>query len=58
MRKKKLFHKWKLSVKNQKVKARTKNVLKEFVRSRSWIDNEFEEFAKVLADNENGLQFH
>ena len=47
------------------MKAGTKNVSKEFVekvaykaRSRNWTDNELEEFAKVLADDENALEFH
>ena len=35
------------------MKASTKNVLKEFARSRNWTDNEFEEFAKLLADDKN-----
>ena len=35
------------------MKASTKNVLKELARSRNWRGNEFEEFAKVLADEEN-----
>ena len=37
------------------MKASAKNVLKEFARSRNWRNNEFEEFAKVLPDNENAF---
>ena len=37
------------------MKASTKNVLKEFARSRNWTDNEFEEFAKLLADDKNAV---
>ena len=37
------------------MKASTKNVLKEFARSGNWTDNEFEEFAKLLADDKNAF---
>ena len=37
------------------MKASAKNVLKEFARSRNWRNNEFEEFPKVLPDNENAF---
>ena len=37
------------------MKASAKNFFKEFGRSQNWRNSEFEEFAKVLPDNENAF---